>query len=217
MINVILVEDNENIRNGLKMLIEGTEDFHCAGAYGDCESMLHEVEEIIPDVVLMDIDLPGMSGIEGIKKLRKIYSDIRILVLTIYDEKETVFNALCAGACGYMVKKTPPAKLLDAINEAYKGGAPMSSHIARKVVDFFQKTNNISVNKININDENIVLTTREKEVLTGLVNGKNYKAIADTLFISVETVRFHFRNIYKKLHVHSQSEAVVKAIKQGLV
>ena len=212
MINVIIVEDNENIRNGLEMLIEGTEDYHCAGAFGDCESMLQEVENIMPDVVLMDIDLPGMSGIEGIKKLRQIYSDIRILVLTIYDEKETVFNALCAGACGYMVKKTPPVKLLDAINEAYKGGAPMSSHIARKVVDFFQKTNDI-----NKSDENIVLTSREKEVLSGLVDGKNYKAIADALFISVETVRFHFRNIYKKLHVHSQSEAVVKAIKQGLV
>jgi len=212
MIKVVIVEDNDTIRLGLKMLIEGTPDYVCEGVYPDCESMFLDIKNLKPDVVLMDIDLPGMSGIEGIIKLRKIYPDLRILVLTIYDEKDTVFKALVAGACGYMVKKTPPAQLLEAIYDAYQGGAPMSSHIARKVVEFFQETN-----KADIEDESVTLTPREKEVLSGLVDGNNYKAIADSLFISVETVRFHFRNIYKKLHVHSQAEAVVKAIKKGLV
>jgi DNA-binding NarL/FixJ family response regulator len=212
MIKVVIVEDNDTIRLGLKMLIDGTPDYSCEGAYSDCESMFLDIKKLEPDVVLMDIDLPGMSGIDGIIRLRKIYPDLRILVLTIYDEKDTVFKALCAGACGYMVKKTPPAQLLEAIYDAYKGGAPMSSHIARKVVEFFQ-----DINKTDDDDELVNLTPREKEVLSGLVEGNNYKAIADSLFISVETVRFHFRNIYKKLHVHSQAEAVVKAIKKGLV
>jgi len=160
----------------------------------------------------MDIDLPGMSGIEGIRRLKKISEEILILILTIYDENDLIFEALCAGASGYLVKKTPPVKLLEAIREAYDGGAPMTSNIARKVVDYFKKNKTVKNNS-----ENILLTKREKEVLSGLVNGSSYKAIADNLNISVETVRFHFRNVYKKLHVHSQSEAVVKAIKEGLV
>jgi DNA-binding NarL/FixJ family response regulator len=153
-----------------------------------------------------------MSGIEGIKKVKKILPDVTILVLTIYDENDTIFEALCAGACGYLVKKTPPSRLLEAINEAYEGGAPMSAHIARKVVDFFQKRKITSSS-----DTEILLTPREKEVLSKLVDGNSYKAIANSLFISVETVRYHFKNIYKKLHVHSQSKAVSKAIKEGLV
>jgi len=213
VVKVLIVEDNDNIRLGLKMLIDGTDGYSITGVYSDCESMFKEVEKIEPDVVLMDIDLPGMSGIEGIKRLNTIFPDIRIMVLTIYEEKDTVFKALCAGACGYMVKKTPPAQLLEAIQDAYEGGAPMSSHIARKVVDFFQDKGRMNVEV----DNDIDLTPREKEVLTGLVDGNNYKAIADKLFISVETVRFHFRNIYKKLHVHSKSEAVAAAIKKGLV
>ena len=160
----------------------------------------------------MDIDLPGMSGIEGIRRVKKISQEILILVLTIYDENEVIFEALCAGASGYLVKKTPPAKLLDAIKEAYEGGAPMTSNIARKVVDYFQTSK-----QVKKNTEDVDLTKREKEVLSGLVEGSSYKAIADNLHISVDTVRFHFRNVYKKLHVHSQSEAVVKAIKEGLV
>lgn len=174
--------------------------------------MLLQIEKIRPDVLLMDIDLPGMSGIEGIKKVKVILPETIILVLTIYDENEVIFDALCAGASGYLVKKTPPSRLLEAIKEANEGGAPMSGHIARKVVAFFQQKKVATTS-----DSNILLTPREKEVLSGLVEGNSYKAIASTLFISVETVRFHFRNIYKKLHVHSQSEAVSKAIKEGLI
>jgi len=212
MINVVIVEDSNTIRDGLKILIEGTEGYNCVAAFSDCESLLENLSKLKFDVVLMDINLPGMSGIEGIKRLKEISHDYIILMLTVYDENDLIFEALCAGASGYLIKKTPPSKLLEAIKDAYEGGAPMTSQIARKVVDFFQK-NPTPYSK----DHDILLTPREKEVLSGLVEGNSYKAIADSLFISVETVRFHFRNIYKKLHVHSQSEAVAKAIKQGLV
>jgi len=212
MVNVVVVDDNSTIRNGLKLLIDSTDGYNCSAAFENCEDMLLQIEKIRPDVLLMDIDLPGMSGIEGIKKVKVILPETIILVLTIYDENEVIFDALCAGASGYLVKKTPPSRLLEAIKEANEGGAPMSGHIARKVVAFFQQKKVATTS-----DSNILLTPREKEVLSGLVEGNSYKAIASTLFISVETVRFHFRNIYKKLHVHSQSEAVSKAIKEGLI
>lgn len=212
MINVVIVEDSNTIREGLKLLIDGTEGYVCEAAFSNCEDLLEVIKDLNVDVILMDIDLPGISGIEGIRRIKKISNEILILILTVYDENDLIFEALCAGASGYLVKKTPPAKLLEAIKEAYDGGAPMTSNIARKVVDYFQ-----SNKPIQKDEENIALTKREKEVLGGLVDGSSYKAIADKLHISIETVRFHFRNIYKKLHVHSQSEAVVKAIKEGLV
>ena len=212
MIDVVIVEDNNTIRDGLKLLIDGTDGYSCTAVFSNCEDLLDEIGDLRVDVILMDIDLPGMSGIEGIRRVKKISQEILILVLTIYDENEVIFEALCAGASGYLVKKTPPAKLLDAIKEAYEGGAPMTSNIARKVVDYFQTSK-----QVKKNTEDVDLTKREKEVLSGLVEGSSYKAIADNLHISVDTVRFHFRNVYKKLHVHSQSEAVVKAIKEGLV
>jgi DNA-binding NarL/FixJ family response regulator len=212
MINVVVVEDNDTIRDGLKILIDGTEGYRCLASYNTCELMLKSLKKLNPDVVLMDIGLPGMNGIEGIKEAKTILPDLTILVLTVYEENDLIFDALCAGACGYLVKKTPPSKLLEAIQEAYKGGAPMSSHIARKVIDFFQQKNRISTK-----GSQQILTPREREILSGLVEGNSFKVIADSLFISIETVRFHFRNIYKKLHVHSQSEAVAKAIKEGLI
>jgi DNA-binding NarL/FixJ family response regulator len=212
MINVVVVEDNDTIRDGLKILIDGTNEYHCLSVYNKCELMLKNLKKLNPDVILMDIGLPGMNGIEGIKKAKEILPELTILVLTVYEENDLIFDALCAGACGYLVKKTPPSKLLEAIQEAYKGGAPMSSHIARKVIDFFQQKN-----KVSPKGSQQILTPREREILSGLVEGNSFKVIADTLFISIETVRFHFRNIYKKLHVHSQSEAVAKAIKEGLI
>lgn len=212
MIKVAIVEDNKTIREGLKLLIDGTEGYSCVGDYTICEDLISELDQLDVDVILMDIDLPGISGIEGMKRIKQISQDYTILILTIYDENELIFEALCAGASGYLVKKTPPVKLLEAIKDAHEGGAPMTSNIARKVVDYFQKTQ-----PIQKPEESIQLTKREKEVLTGLVEGSSYKAIADSLNISIDTVRFHFRNIYKKLHVHSQSEAVVKALKEGLV
>jgi len=212
MINVMVVEDNDAIREGLKILIDGTEGYGCMAAYPRCDVMLKTLDKLKPDVLLMDLGLPGMSGIEGIKHAKLLLPELTILVLTVYEENELVFDALCAGACGYLVKKTPPSKLLEAIHEAYHGGSPMSANIARKVIDFFQQKKQFLPQK-----QQSILTPREREILSGLVEGKSFKSIADSLFISIETVRFHFRNIYKKLHVHSQSEAVAKAIKEGII
>ncbi len=211
MINVIIVEDNKTIREGLSVLINGTSGYDCIGAYADCESFLDEIHKPM-DVILMDIGLPGMSGIEGVKKAIHKKPDINILMLTVYEESNVVFEALCAGACGYLVKKTPPARLLEAIKDVFEGGSPMSSQIARKVISVFKKKNDVKENKSQFG-----LSDREKEVLNLLSNGNNYQDIGDILFISVDTVRHHIRNIYKKLHVHSQSEAVAKAIRKGLI
>lgn len=211
MIHVMLVEDNVTIRQGLAMLINGTEGFRCIGDYPDCESMLDAIENYVPDVLLMDLGLPGMSGIEGIKRVKERIPDIEIIVLTVYEESDLIIQALCAGATGYLVKKTPPSRLLDAIDEAYQGGSPMSSHIARKVITIFQQGNKV--------DDAAApnLTEREREILSGLVDGKTYQSIALSLHISVDTVRFHIRNIYRKLQVHCVSEAVAKAIRKGLI
>lgn len=212
MIKVIIVEDNVTIREGLAALINGTEGYECIGDYGNCESFLKELPSLQVDVALMDIGLPGMNGIDGVKEANKIKPELNILMLTVYKESNVVFEALCAGACGYLVKNTPPTKLLEAIKEVYEGGSPMSSMIARQVINVFKENPPTSISK-----EEFGLSIREKEVLNKLSEGDNYQQIADSLFISVDTVRHHIRNIYKKLHVHSQSEAVAKAIRKGLI
>lgn len=212
MIKVAIIEDNTTIREGLVALINGTPDYSCVGSYPDCESFLQKLPQLDTNIVLMDIGLPGMSGIEGITRAKKIKPYLNILMLTVYEDSQSIFKALCAGASGYLVKKTPPSRLLDAIKDAYEGGAPMSSLIARQVITLFQRT----VTPQNV-EEDLVLSTREKEVLTSLADGNNYQNIADRLFISVDTVRHHIRNIYRKLHVHSQSEAVAKAIRKGII
>ena len=211
-INVIIVEDNKIIREGFATLINGTEGYKCIGAYSNCEDFLAELPDKDVNVVLMDIGLPGMNGIEGVKKAKEIKPELDILMLTVYQDSNKVFEALCAGACGYLVKKTPPTKLLDAIKEVFNGGSPMSPQIARLVINVFQE-NHIH----NSGQEKFDLTNREKEVLALLSEGNNYQEIGDTLFISVDTVRHHIRNIYRKLHVHSRSEAVAKAIRKGLI
>jgi DNA-binding NarL/FixJ family response regulator len=160
----------------------------------------------------MDIALPGISGIEGVVEAKKIKPEIDILMLTIYEDSEKVFDALCAGACGYLVKKTPPSKLLEAIKEVFEGGSPMSSQIARQVITAFKESKDLKDDK-----EEFELSTREKEVINLLAGGNNYQQIADQLFISVDTVRHHIKNIYKKLHVHTQSEAVAKAIRKKII
>ncbi len=212
VINVAIVEDNKTIREGLSALINGTEGFKCVGSYSNCESFLKDLESTNIDVVLMDIGLPGMNGIEGVKRAKQINPDVSILMLTIYEESEIVYDALCAGAYGYLVKKTPPLRLIDAIMEVYEGGSPMSSRIARQVISSFQNSKNGSHVDSQYN-----LSNREREVLNHLADGSNYQEIANELFISVDTVRHHIRNIYKKLQVHSQSEAVAKAIRKKLI
>jgi len=212
MINVAIVEDNLNIREGLAALINGTNGYSCLGAFGNCEDFLSNLSELPVDVALMDIGLPGINGIEGVRKALKIHPSLNILMLTVYKESKVVFEALCAGACGYLVKNTPPTRLLEAIKEVHGGGSPMSSMIARQVITVFQQNN-----PRYSDDEDYDLSEREKEVLNKLSEGDNYQQIAESLFISVDTVRHHIRNIYKKLHVHSQSEAVAKAIRKGLI
>ncbi|RMI06834.1 MAG: DNA-binding response regulator [Calditrichaeota bacterium] len=205
MITVAIVEDDPAIRDSLALLINGTPGYSCIATYPTCEKAIKEIPQNPPDVLLMDIGLPGMSGIEGIKILKEKVPDLDILVLTIQSDDKVVFEALCAGACGYLVKDTPPARLLDAIRETYDGGAPMSTRIARMVVESFRIT------------PQSTLTDRETEVLTHLCRGKSYKTIADDLGISEETVRRHIKNIYRKLEVHSKSEAVAKAFRERLV
>ncbi|MFH1195475.1 MAG: response regulator transcription factor [bacterium] len=212
MINVAIVEDNNTIREGLAVLINGTENYKCVGSFNSCEKLLENLRHLNVDVVLMDIELPGMNGIKGVKEAKIIKPELNVLMLTIHEESNVVFEALCAGACGYLVKKTAPIRLLEAIKDVYEGGSPMSSHIARQVINVFQQNA-----KPADTHEDFQLTNRETEVLNLLAQGSNYQEIADSLFISVDTVRHHIRNIYKKLHVHSQSEAVAKAIRKGLI
>ena len=211
-LKVVLLEDDNSLRESLKILINGTDGYSCVGAFADCRSMLKDIKNLNAAVLLIEIALPGMSCIKCIKEVKTIYPDLAILVLTVYEEDDLLFDAICTGACGYLVKTKPASRLLEDIKEACEGGAPMSSNITRKVIDYFQKRKPVQ-NKKSAYD----LTSREQQILVGLVEGHNFKAIAESLFISKETVRFHFRNIYKKLHVHSQSEAVAKAIKENLI
>jgi DNA-binding NarL/FixJ family response regulator len=211
LIRVVIVEDKKNIREGLVVLLGGTDGIDCVASYESCEDMLPQLASDAADVILMDIGLPGMSGLEGIDEVRKVRDDAVIVVLSVYEDDENIFQALCRGASGYLVKNTPPAQLIDAIKEAHDGGSPMTSRIARKVVSLFQK--NFKGNA----DADVHLSERETEILTGLSNGDSYGSVAASLHISVDTVRYHIRNIYQKLQVHSQSAAVSKAIRKGLI
>lgn len=209
-IKVIIVEDNNTIREGLGQLLNSHDGLECAASFRSCEEMLSEVDNIMPDLVLMDIGLPGMDGIEGVRQLRKRQPESLVLMLTVYEDNEKVFDALCAGACGYLVKNTQPERLCAAIGEAVHGGSPMSANIARKVVGYFHQGGRKSKEEIGV-------TEREREILTELSRGCSYQQVGDALFISVDTVRHHIRNIYRKMQVHSQSEAVTKALRQGWI
>jgi DNA-binding NarL/FixJ family response regulator len=211
MIKLIIVEDNEIIREGLSALINGTAGYNCVSSYGNCENMLQELPKLSADLVLMDIGLPGMSGIEGVRRIKKMRPEIEILMLTVYEDSEKIFAALCAGACGYLVKKTPPARLLESIKEAYEGGSPINAQLARHVVRFFYEQE--QEKQLNASG----LTAREKEILHGLMDGNTYQAIGFDLKISIDTVRYHIRNIYRKLQVHSESEAVAKALMKKMI
>lgn len=205
MICVSIVEDDADIRHGLELLLNGAPGFCCLEAYSDCEAALTDVASNTPDVLLMDIQLPGMSGIEGARRIKRLLPRLDVIMLTIHDDDQRVFDSLCAGACGYLLKTTPPAKLLEAIKEVHAGGAPMSAGIARMVIQSFQQPARAD------------LTQREQDILSQLCRGKSYKMIADTLHISRGTVHSHIKSIYKKLEVNSMSEAVAKAFQERLV
>lgn len=204
-IKVVIIEDDEIIREGFTALINESAGFYCTAGYESCERALKSFDRDDPDIVLMDIELPGMSGIEGIKKIKKIKPDTDIIVVTVHSEDDSVFEALCAGASGYLVKNIPPKKLIDSLDEVYRGGAPMSTDIARKVIHSFHQ---------NMQSP---LSPRETEVLQQLAKGKSYTMIADELFINKETVRTHIKNIYQKLNVNSKASAIEKASKDKLI
>jgi len=207
-IRVAVVEDDSLTRDGLALLIDGTPGYHCVGQFASVEEALRHCQT--PDVLLLDIHLPGMLGSEGVKHFRTKFPSAQILMLTVFAEQEKVFESICNGACGYLLKKTPPAKLLEAITEAYQGGAPMSPEIARKVVSLFQKTPPGS-------DQSEHLSPQETRLVGLLAQGHSYQVAAHQLNISVNTVRNHVRSIYDKLHVHSKSEAVSKALRNRLI
>jgi DNA-binding NarL/FixJ family response regulator len=211
-VNIVIVEGNQRMREGLKALIEGTTGFNCVGSFPDFDSMFDRIDFLKPDIILMDFGSSVMNSIDGIKRIQHFYPDIQSLVLTIHEEDDIVYNAFCAGARGYLLKQTSPSQLIEAILDIYKGGSPMSSNIARKVVNYFQNKRTLSGNGNGYH-----FTSREKEILQALVDGLSCKAIAEKMFITIEAVRFHFRNIYKKLNVHSQAELIAKVIKEQLV
>jgi DNA-binding NarL/FixJ family response regulator len=210
-IKVTIFEDNTSLRRGLTTLINGSDGFECGGAFGNCDNLIKNITDTKPDVVLMDIEMPGMDGIEAVKRLKPQFPEIKILMETIFEDDEKVFHSICNGAEGYILKNTPPAQILNAIREIHEGGAPMTPSIASKVLAMFKSGTSFT------KDESYNLTDREIEVLKYLVDGMSYKAVVDKCFVSLDTVSSHVKNIYKKLQVHSKSEAISKAIKGKIV
>jgi DNA-binding NarL/FixJ family response regulator len=209
MTDVAIVEDQREIGEGLSVLIGGTRGLACTGWFRSMEQALSGIRNRPPHVALVDIGLPGMSGIEGIRLLKKQYPDLLVIVLTVFDDDKRIFEALCAGACGYLLKNTPPAKLLESIEEVVRGGAPMSPEVARRVVEVFRRVQPPP-------ESGHALTPQESRLLKLMVEGHNYKTAAAEMKLSYHTVSFHMRHIYEKLQVHSKSEAVAKAIRAGL-
>ncbi len=210
-IKVAIFEDSKPLRESLEQLVNSREDMICTGAFVDANHLIRGMEAANPDVVLMDINMPGISGIEAVQIIKEKFPNVQILMQTVFEENDKIFAALCAGASGYMLKKTTPQKMIEAIQETYNGGAPMTASVAVKVLQMFRHQSAVTKNEF------IDLSEREKEILGWLVKGKSYNAIAETCFVSIDTVKTHVRHIYEKLHVHSKSEAVAKAIHQKLV
>ena len=208
-IQVALVKDDDGVRANLARLLDSSAGFHCQGAYADAAAALQGIPANRPDVVLMDINLPGMPGTECVSRLKNVVPSLPVLMLTVYDDSEQVFKSLMAGATGYLLKRTPKDKLLEAIREITNGGAPMSRQIARRVVQFFQELKQLPESTRRAPEVD-TLTDREEQVLAHLAKGHAYKEIAGLMGISFETVRTHVRTIYDKLHVHSRTEATLK-------
>ena len=209
-IKVSIIEDQRDIREGLATMLKFTDGYTCIGAYRSMEEALDGIKGNVPEVALVDIGLPGMNGIEGIRLLKERHPGMLLLMLTVYDDDEYIFDALCAGACGYLLKKTAPARLIESLREAMDGGAPMSPEVARKVIKLFREVRPPERAEYH-------LTPHETRLLKLLVEGHNYKTAAAEVRTSVTTVAFHMRNIYEKLQVHSKSEAVAKALRNRLV
>jgi DNA-binding NarL/FixJ family response regulator len=209
-IGVAVVEDQLVIREGLKLLLNTAEGYRCTGCFRSVEDALARLGDDLPDIVLMDIGLPGMSGIEGIANLRQRWRDMLVIMLTVYEDDDKIFEALCAGASGYLLKRTPPERLIESLKEVLDGGAPMSPEVARRVISVFKHFHPPAKSELG-------LTPHEIRLLKMLVDGHSYKTAASDLGSSINTIGTHMRNIYRKLEVHSKSEAVSKALRSGLV
>jgi len=209
-INVAIYEDNAELRESLTYLIKGSNNLKFVGAYPDCRNIIENCMQTKPDVILMDIEMPFISGIQATEIVKEKFPNINILILTVFDERDKIFDALKAGATGYLLKKSSAVKIIESITELANGGSPMSSEIARKVLEFFTSPSNKIDNKYK-------LTERELDVVERIVAGDSYKMIADKCFISIGTVRSHINSIYKKLAVNSKSEVAIKAIKERLI
>ena len=210
---VAIFEDNKLVREALQAIINGTSGMTCCGAFQDANRWDIEINRCKPDVVLMDIEMPGTNGVEATRKIVEKYPDTKILIQTVFQDQDKIFQALCAGASGYILKTDPPHKYLEAISDVYHGGAPISGGVAKKILGFFAHKNVILVSP---EGRDYQLSERENEILQLMVKGDSYPVIAEKIFISYETVRTHVKHIYKKLHVASRSEAITKAIQQGL-
>ena len=212
MIKLAIVEDNTALRQSLEQLFNRTSNMKCVASLNNLLNVVSEFQKSQPDIVLMDIGLPDINGIEGVRTVKSNFENIQVIMFTVFEDDEKIFEAIRSGASGYLLKKTPPEEILDAINELYEGGAPMSPSIARKVIQAFQvKPSSVL--------EDHQLTSREKEILFALVDGLSYKKIAEKYFVSIHTVRSHISSIYEKLHVNSKSQAVAKMLQpqQGSV
>lgn len=210
-IKVAIFEDNKMLRTSLQQLVDNSEQLTCTGAFADANNLIRNLQMSQPDVVMMDINMPGVSGIEAVRMVKQEFPYIRILMQTVFEDDDKIFAAICAGASGYILKKTPPQKMLEAIHETYLGGASITGSVAAKVLQMFRHQNDQPVNEF------IHLSDREKEILNLLVKGKSYKGVAECCFISIDTVSTHIKHIYEKLQVHSKSEAVAKAINHKLI
>jgi DNA-binding NarL/FixJ family response regulator len=210
LIKTAIVEDQRDIREALAALINGTAGYRCTGSFRSMEEAFEKIRQDLPEVVLCDIELPGMNGIEGIRILKERYPQLLLLMLTVYDDDDRIFDALCAGACGYLLKRTPPARLLESLREAVSGGAPMSPEVASRVITLFREIRPPE-------RADYELTPHETRLLKLLVEGHNYTTAAVELGVSYNTIKFHMRHIYEKLQVHSKSEAVSKALQNRLI
>lgn len=208
MIRIAIVEDNKVLRQSLEQLFNRTGVFECVASLGNLQNVISEFNKARPEVILMDIGLPDISGIEGVRTVKNKFPGMQVLMFTVFEDDEKIFEAIRAGASGYLLKKTKPEDILEAVKQLHEGGAPMSPSIARKVMESFHTR---AGNELDPYE----LTTREKEVLFSLSDGLSYKKIADKYFVSISTIRTHICSIYQKLHVHSRAQAVAKVIKGG--
>ncbi|WP_229365891.1 response regulator [Fibrisoma montanum] len=215
-IKIVYYEDNRDLREGISFLLQATPNLELLGAFADCSRLQDEMRRLQPDVVLMDIDLPGISGIDAVPIVKATSPRTQVLMLTVFDNEDKIFQAIRNGASGYLLKHTPPSEIVAAIFDLHRGGSPMTANVARKVLQFFQFQQK-AVAPATPDRDDYKLSARELDIIKGLVAGFSYKLIADDLHISIDTVRSHIRHIYDKLQVNSKTEAILKAMREGLV